>query len=147
MAIIIPTPKLSPEEKQIKQEEKVAEQVKEEQEKQTRLVAEREKQVAEQVKQEQEKEQAKIKQEEADKNLENFMELGSQSGMIKDAKAGVIYVSDNWFLWTVKDKKNFITFGSERLNDATGYGDIKIRHYKSNELLGEFSWGKSQVYK
>ncbi|MBU4338174.1 hypothetical protein KKD57_01300 [Patescibacteria group bacterium] len=136
--VLIPTEPLTPEEQKIRQDEKAAEQIKTEQARQS----------AEQAKQaiEQEKiAQTKAEQEKADKDMTDFLNLFINAGLVRDTKAGTIYVSDTWFTMPVKNKESFLKMASDLLKKQTGYGWIEVRHYQSNELLGEVSGGSVEV--
>ncbi len=147
---------LTEEEKIKKEEERAAEQARVEQAKQE---ADRAKQAEEQAK----AEQAKIEQEKpaptptptatsvAQSNFATFLDKWIEAGLITDGKAGTLYVSDLWYIMTVSQKEAFITMASDLFEESSGYSSIKIKHYMSNELLGEFTigWGGAypQVYK
>lgn len=134
--IAITAPELSP-------EQKAAEQVRI----QEKQAVDQIKQVAEQAKTEQEKTELT----KANKNLTDFLVKGIEAGLIKDVKTNdvsrTIYVSDIWLITPVSDKENFLTYAFSLMKKATREGSLEIKHYQSNELLGEISGWSMNVYK
>lgn len=81
-------------------------------------------------------------QEQAVKDLQFLMEKFAKEGLVDSYKLSSdnkIYVTDVWFGLTVQSKKDFFNMATDLKKKATGYGNLEIRHFQSNELFADMT--------
>lgn len=82
-------------------------------------------------------------QEQAVKDLQFFMEKFAKEGLVDSYKLSSdnkVYVTSVWYGMTVQSKKDFLNMAMDLKKKATGYDNLEIRHFQSNELLAD-TWG------